>query len=88
MVNIPSRYNNVNIIFENMLFNNIENKNYFQNFTLISTHKTYKMSLFLKYRVQWWIVYTGYDSPEISLVRTKSVGTDFHVRTNGRFSNL
>ena len=30
----------------------------------------------------------GSDIPEISLVRTKSVGTDFLVRTNGRFSNL
>ena len=27
-------------------------------------------------------------SPEILLVRTKSVGTDLHVQTNGRFSNL
>ena len=34
-----------------MLFNNIEKKNYFQNFNLIPTHKGYKMELFLKYRV-------------------------------------
>ena len=29
----------------------------------------------------------GSDSPEILLVRTKSRGTGFRVRTNGRFSN-
>ena len=38
--------------------------------------------------VQWWFVNPGSDSPEISLVRTKSVGTNFHILTNGRFSNL
>ena len=37
--------------------------------------------------VQWWFVNPGSDSPEISLVRTISVGTDFRVRTKGRFSN-
>ena len=37
--------------------------------------------------LQWWFVNPGADSPEISLVRTKSVGTDFLVRTDGRFSN-
>ena len=29
----------------------------------------------------------GSDCPEISLIRTKSAGTDFCVRTNWRFSN-
>ena len=38
-------------------------------------------------KIQWWFVNPSSDSPEISLVRTKSVGTDFHVQTNGRFSN-
>ena len=38
-------------------------------------------------QIQWWFLNLGSDSPEILLVRTKSVGTDFHVRTNGRFSN-
>ena len=37
--------------------------------------------------MQWWFVNSGSDSAEISLVRTKSMGTDFHVRTYGRFSN-
>ena len=37
--------------------------------------------------VQWWFVNPGSDSPEISLVRTKSAGTNFRIRTNGRFSN-
>ena len=37
--------------------------------------------------IQWWFINPGSDSPEISLVRTKTVGTNFHVRTNGRFSN-
>ena len=35
--------------------------------------------------LQWWFVNPGSDSPEISLVPTKSAGTDFHIRTNGRF---
>ena len=34
------------------------------------------------------LINPGSNSPEISLVRTKSAGTDFRVRTNGRFSNL
>ena len=36
--------------------------------------------------VQWWFVNLGSNSTEISLVRIKSVGTDFHVWTNGYFS--
>ena len=39
------------------------------------------------YTLQWWFVNPGSDSQEISLVRTKSVGNKFHVRTYGRFSN-
>ena len=38
--------------------------------------------------IQWWFINPGSDSPEISLVRTKSAVTKFRVRTNGRFSNL
>ena len=38
-------------------------------------------------KLQWWFVYQGSDSPEISLVGTKCVGTHFRVRTNWRFSN-
>ena len=37
--------------------------------------------------LQWWFFNQGSDSPEISLVRTKSAGTDFRVRTNGRIIN-
>ena len=37
--------------------------------------------------IQWWFVNPDSDSPEILLVRTKSAGTNFRVRTNGRFSN-
>ena len=37
--------------------------------------------------VQWWFVNPGPDNPEISLLWTKSVGTDFYVWTNGWFSN-
>ena len=37
--------------------------------------------------LQWWFVNPGSDSPEISLVRTKSVGSDFPVRIDVRFSN-
>ena len=37
--------------------------------------------------IQWWFVNPGSDSREISLVRTKSVGTNFHIQTNGWFSN-
>ena len=37
--------------------------------------------------IQWWFVNLGSHSPEISLVRIKSVGTNFHVRTNWPFSN-
>ena len=39
------------------------------------------------FQLQWWFVNPGSDSPEISLVWTKSAGTDIRVRTNGRFSN-
>ena len=38
-------------------------------------------------RVQWWFVNPGSDNPEISLIRTKSAGTDFLYWTDGRFSN-
>ena len=34
------------------------------------------------YNVQWWFVNPGSDSPEISLVRTKSAGTDFCSTSN------
>ena len=37
--------------------------------------------------IQWWFVNPGSDNPEISLVRIKSLGNEFHVRTNGPFSN-
>ena len=37
--------------------------------------------------LQWWFVNPGSDRPEISLVRTKGVRTDFRFRTNGQFSN-
>ena len=37
--------------------------------------------------VQWWFVNPGSDSPEISLVRTRSAGTNFCVQTIGWFSN-
>ena len=37
--------------------------------------------------IQWWFVNLGCDNPEISLVQTKSMRTDFHVWTSGRFSN-
>ena len=37
-------------------------------------HTTIVFSDFL----QWWFVNPGSDRPEISLVRTKSAGTDFH----------
>ena len=37
--------------------------------------------------IQWWFVNPGSDSPEISLIRTKSAGTDFLFWTDGRFSN-
>ena len=34
-----------------------------------------------------WFVNTGSDSPEISLLRTKTTGTAFRFRTDGWFSN-
>ena len=37
--------------------------------------------------IQWWFVNPGSDNPEISLIRTKSAGTDFRSWTDGRFSN-
>ena len=37
--------------------------------------------------IQWWFVNPGSDSPEISLIRTKSVGIDFRFWTDGWFSN-
>ena len=37
--------------------------------------------------IQWWFVNPGSNNPEILLIRTKSVGTDLHVQTNGWFSN-
>ena len=37
--------------------------------------------------IQWWFVNPGSDSPEISLIRTKSARTDFLFWTDGRFSN-
>ena len=37
--------------------------------------------------VQWWFLNPGSDSLEISLIRTKSAGTDFVFWTDGRFSN-
>ena len=37
--------------------------------------------------IQWWFVNPGSDSPEISLIRTKSAGTDFLFWTDRRFSN-
>ena len=45
------------------------------------TIKTFS-HIILRFYVQRWFV-----NPDISLIRTKSVGTDFHVRTNWRFSN-
>ena len=38
--------------------------------------------------IQWWFVNPGSDSPEISLIRTKSAGTNFRFWSDGRFSNL
>ena len=37
--------------------------------------------------LQWWFVNPGSDNPEILLIRTKSMGTDFRFWTDGRFSN-
>ena len=37
--------------------------------------------------VQWWFVNPGSDNPEISIIRTKSAGTNFRSWTDGRFSN-
>ena len=37
--------------------------------------------------LQWWFVNPGSDNPEISLIRTKSAGTDFRSWTDGRFSS-
>ena len=37
--------------------------------------------------VQWWFVNPGSDNPEISIIRTKSAGTDFCTWIDGRFSN-
>ena len=36
---------------------------------------------------QWWFVNPGSDSAEISLIRTKSAGTDFLFWTDGQFRN-
>ena len=38
--------------------------------------------------IQWWFVNPGSYSLEISLVWTKSAGTDFYIWTNGWFSIL
>ena len=38
-------------------------------------------------RIQWWFVNPGSDNPEISIIRTKSAGTDFRSGTDRRFSN-
>ena len=40
-----------------------------------------------KQNIQWWLANPGSDSSEISLIRTKSAGTDFRFWTDGRFSN-
>ena len=40
-----------------------------------------------QFHILWWFVNQGSDSPEISLIRTKSVGTDFCFWIDGRFSN-
>ena len=40
-----------------------------------------------KVRILWWFVNPGSDSPEISLIRTKSAGTDFLFWTDRCFSN-
>ena len=48
----------------------------------------YVLVLWYIYRhIQWWFVNPGSDNPEISLIRTKSAGTDFRFWTDGRFSN-
>ena len=39
------------------------------------------------FQLQWWFVNPGSNSPEISLVQTKSARTDFHKSTNGWFIN-
>ena len=37
--------------------------------------------------IQWWFVNPGSNNPEITLIWTKSAGTDFSFWTDGRFSN-
>ena len=39
------------------------------------------------FSIQWWFVNPGSDNPEISLIRTKSAGTDFRFLNDGWFSN-
>ena len=57
------------------------------NFCTFVNQNCYQTACFFYLYIQWWFVNPGSDSPEISLIRTKSAGTDFLFWTDGRFSN-
>ena len=53
-----------------------------------NTPLLFQRGINIRKSIQWWCVNPGSDSQEISLIWTKSAGTDFLFWTDGRFSNL
>ena len=56
-------------------------------YNVFKSCRVFDCVLHLKTIIQWWFVNPGFDSPEISLIRTKSAEIDFRFWTDGRFSN-